>query len=212
MALTETYQEFINFFPGYIGTYLNLLILVLIVVVYAIFIWKFDKFISRKNIIGLNLNKYNTSENPFSTKLLAGALYFLEYIIIVPFIIFIIYFVFSLFLIIFATEHDASQIMVISAIVIVAIRITAYYKESLSEDIAKLLPFNLLAVAILSSLTFSQTQYFGKVIENFSQLPSLLGEASSYFIFIVILEVILRFFDFLFSLFGLEEIDEEKIN
>src|SRR3989344_6351442 len=106
MTLVETYNEFINFFPGYIGASLNLLILVLLIVLYAIFIWKFYRFISTKNLLGLDLNKYNKSENSFSTKILAGALYFLEYLVIIPFIIFIVYVILTFFLMILSQNSD----------------------------------------------------------------------------------------------------------
>lgn len=90
-----------------------------------------------------------------------------------------------------------------------SIRILSYYKENLSQEIAKLLPFNLLAVAILNPNTFSQTQYLEKIIENISSIPSAFGEISYYLFFIIIIELVLRFFDFIFSLFGLEEIEHE---
>lgn len=210
MGLIEFYQEFIGFFPSYFGTFLNLLILVLLVVVYAIFVWKFYKSISRKNFLGLDLNKYNKSRESFGTKLIAGFLYFIEYIIISPLIIFMGYFVFTFFMIIFTQNQETSQILTVSAVVIAAIRMTSYYKEELSQDLAKLLPFTLLAVALLNPNTFLQTQYFEAVITNLTQIPSLLSQIISYLFFIIILEIILRFFDFIFSLFGLEEESEEK--
>lgn len=209
MTLIETYQSFIAFFPPYMGTFLNLLIIVLAVVLYSIFVWKFQKFISRKNLIELDLNKYNKSENPFSLKLTAGSFYFLEYILIIPIIIFIGYILFTFFLLIFIDYLDTSKVLAISAIIIVSIRILSYYKENLSQDVAKLLPFTLLAVAILSPNTFSQTQYLEKILENFSQIPTVFSEVFYYLFFIIIIEVILRFFDFIFSLFGLEEIEHE---
>ena len=210
MTLIESYQEFINFFPSYFGTFLNLLILVVIIVLYSVFIWKLHKFISKKNVLGLDLNKYNKSENSLKTKLIAGAFYFLEYILILPFAIFAVYFVFAFFLIIFVPEQNVSQILIISAVIIAAIRMTAYYKESISQELAKLLPLTLLAIALLNPNAFSQTQYFEQIITNFSQIPNLFSEVIYYLFFIIILEVILRFFDFIFSLFGLEEEGEEK--
>mgnify|MGYP001615564849 FL=1 len=209
MTLIETYQSFIDFFPSYIGTSLNLLIIIMVVVLYSFFIWKFQKFISRKNIINLDLNKYNKIENPLSTKLRASALYFLEYILIIPIIIFIIYVLFTFSLLIFINYLDTSTILAISAIIIVSIRILSYYKENLSQEVAKLLPFNLLAVAILNPNTFSQTQYLEKILGNISSIPSVFSQIFYYLFFIIIIEVVLRFFDFIFSLFGLEEIEHE---
>lgn len=210
MGVVEFYQEFIGFFPSYFGIFLNLLILVLLIFVFSIFVWKFHKFISKKNILGLELNKYNKTESPLKTKLLAGFLYFLEYLIILPIIIFVGYFIFTIFLIIFAQSGNISQVLVISAVIIAAIRMSAYYKENLSQELAKLLPLTLLATAVLNPNTFSQTPYFENIVTQFSQIPNSLGEIFYYLLFIIILEMILRFFDFIFSLFGLEDENEEK--
>jgi len=205
MGLIETYQEFIGFFPDYFGNFLNLIILILLIAVYSFFVWKFYKSISKKDIINLGLNKYNNASNPLSTRLLAGLFYFLEYIIILPIIIFIAYFIFTFFLLILTQDQNTSKILIISAVVIASVRLMAYYKEDLAQDLGKLLPFTLLAVAILNPEALSQTQYFETIIINLSQIPNFFGEVISYLLFIIILEIILRFFDFIFSLFGLEE-------
>ena len=177
----------------------------------AIFIWKASKFISEKNIIGLDLNKYNRTDNPMKTKLTAGLLYFLEYIIILPVIIFAGYLVFTFFLVILSQNPNISQILVISSVIIAVIRMTAYYRENLSEELAKLIPLSMLAVAIINPNTFSETQYIERIITNLGQIPNLTGNIIYYLLFIIILEMILRFFDFIFSLFGLEEEGEEKL-
>ena len=201
--LTGFYQDFIASLPSFVGNFFNFLILVLLVVVYCIFIWKFYKFIAKKNILGLNLNKYNKSEHPFLTKLFAGFLYFIEYIIILPFLIFFGFVVFSFFLM-FLTELEIQTLLLVSATIVAAIRMTAYYKENLSKDVAKLLPFTLLAVSILNPNFFN----IERIFTHFSKIPNFFGNIAYYLIFIIIIEIILRFFDFIFSLFGLEE---EKI-
>ncbi len=210
IELIKLYKEFITFLPSPLGEFFNLLILVLLIVLYSIFIWKFYRFIATKNFLGLNLNKHNKSQNPFFTKLLAGALYFLEYIIILPFLIFFWFSIFTLFLIILTTTEEISQILIISATIVAAIRMTAYYKEDLAKDLAKFLPFTLLAIAVLNPNTFSEAQYIERIISHFSQIPNFFNQIGYYLLFIISLEIILRFFDFIFSLFGLEEVEEIK--
>jgi hypothetical protein len=209
-GLIKSYQEFIGFFPPIFGTFLNFLMLVLLVVGYAIFIWKFYKFISKKNPMGLNLNKYNKSHYPFFEKAIGGILYLLEYLIILPFLIFIIFSVFTLFLIILTNNQNISQILIISSVVIAVIRMTSYYKEELSQDIAKMLPLTLLAISVLNPNSFAESQYLEGIINHFIQLPTFIGQIFIYLLFIITLEAILRFFDFILSLFGLEEFNQEK--
>ena len=205
-TLSETYNLFVSSLPLFFQNFLNLLLIVLLVVAFSIFIWKFYRFISTKNLIQLNLNQYNRAEHPILAKLLAGAFYFFEYIIIMPFLIFFWFSMFTLFLIFLTESLEISSLILISAVIVAAIRMTSYYKEDLAKDLAKLIPFTLLAVSILNPKFFS----IERIFNQFAELPNFFNEIFVYLIFIIILEIILRFFDFIFSLFGLEEIEIEE--
>ena len=202
--IIEVYNGFINQLPEFAKLSINLFLLILVVVVYSVFIWKLYRFIATKNIFGLNLNKYNRSEHPFIAKTLAGILYFIEYILILPFLIFIWFAVFTIFLILLTQNLTVDQILLVSAMIIGAIRVSCYYSEDLAKDLAKLLPFTLLAITILNPNFFD----FARIISHISQIPEFFSSIIIYMSFIVILEVILRLFDFIFSLFGLEDVPE----
>ena len=204
--LIAAYKGFLANLPSWAQNFIELFLLVILIVAYSIFIWKLYRFISKKNIFGLNLNKYNKSNHPLTEKIIAGTLYFLEYIIILPFLIFFWFAIFTFFLTLLTKGIEINVILVISAIVIAAIRMTAYYKEDLAKELAKLLPLNLLAIAMLTPGFFD----LSRVLQNFSKLPVFFDEIIIYIVFIISLEIILRFFDFIFSLFGLEEEGEEK--
>ena len=51
-------------------TFVSLFVLVVMILIYAIFVWKLRMFISRKNIFNFDLNKYNRSENPAIVKII----------------------------------------------------------------------------------------------------------------------------------------------
>ena len=206
IELFNIYQKTIATLPSFFGNFFNFLILVLLVVVYSIFIWKFYKFIAKKNILGLDLNKYNNSNNPFVTKIVAGLFYFVEYLLVLPFLIFFWFTVFALFLIFLTEELEIHTLLIISATIVAAIRMTSYYKEDLSRDIAKLLPFTLLSISILTPGFFNVERIFTQL----SQLPDFFNNILYYLIFIIVLEIVLRFFDFIFSLFGIEETTESE--
>jgi len=205
----EVYNAFTATLPPWAQQFITLFFLAVLIAFYAWFIWKFYRFIATKNILHLNLNKYNTSEHPFFTKLLAGIFFLLEYIIILPFLIFFWFGVFTLFLILLTENIVLSNLLIISASVIAAIRLTSYvprYGQELAKEIAKLLPFTLLAVSILNSNFFSVE----RILTHFNQLPNFFNQIMIYLVFIIFLEIVLRFFDFVFSLFGLEESDESE--
>jgi len=206
--ILDIYKDFLSALPPSLGQFVNLIILVLMIVVYSIFVWKLYKFISKKNPLGLDLNKYNKTQDSFFSRLFKGIFYFLEYLLILPFLIFVIFAVFTFFLIILAQSQDISQILIISAAIIAAIRMTAYYKENLSQELAKMLPFTLLAITVLNPNNFSDTQYLERIFSHISSISGFFSQIMTYLLFIVLIEAILRLFDFVFSLFGLEEQDE----
>jgi hypothetical protein len=205
-GIISSYNVFLGSVPLWIKNFIELFLLVILVVIYSIFIWKLYRFIARKNVLNLDLNKYNKTNGSAIAKILAGMLYFLEYIIILPFLIFFWFAILTFFLILLTNNIPVNTILVISALTIAAVRMTAYYKEDISKELAKLLPLNLLAIAMLTPGFFS----FERVFQNLSLLPAFFNEIIIYLLFIVVLEIVLRFFDFIFSFFGLEEEGEEK--
>jgi hypothetical protein len=207
--IAGAYQSLMSALPSGMQNFINLFLLVLIIVIYSIFIWKFYRLIGTKNIITLNLNKYNRSEHPVFSKLVAGLFYFAEYIIILPFLIFFWFTIFTVFLILLTEGIEMSNILIISATIIGAIRMTSYipkYGEKLSKEIAKLVPFTLLGIAITRSGFFTQ----GNMIAHLGQLPQFLGDVPSYLGFIILLEIILRVFDLIFSAAGVNQ-EVEKV-
>ncbi len=192
LSIQERYTSFISGFPAWTQQSINLFILVLIVFLYCIFFWKFHKFISNKNLLNLNLSKYNTSRHPFFSKFLAGILYLIEYILILPIIVFLWFSVFTIFLILIDDGNGITNIMVVSVILIGAIRMVAYtpkYGKELAQNISILFPLTILIVFISQPNLFFD---FGRVLGYISQIPSLFNQIIIYLLFIVFLETILR--------------------
>ncbi len=208
----NTYNGVLSVFPSYLQDFVNIFLMVLLITIYAVLVWKFYRFIGRKNIIRLNLNKYNTSEHPFFTKMFAGFLYFIEYIIILPFLIFIWFAVFASFLILLSENLEIQTILFLSVTIIAAIRMVSYIPKNgnnIAQEIAKVIPYTLLGVFILDPNFFE----FSRVLRHISTLPSLYTNILNYLSFIFLLEVILRFFDLIFTAFGLtDEEPEEQTN
>ena len=205
--ITAAYNGFLSLLSPFFQTFFNFFFLALLIFLYSTFIWKLHIFISKKNILSLDLNKYNTVEHPTVAKVVAGGLYFLEYIIILPFLIFFWFSIFGISLTIF-TDLEIGTILVTSTVIVAAIRITSYSNEVIAKEVAKLLPLNLLAISLLVPGFFE----FERILNNLNQIPDFLSQILSYLGFIILLEVILRFFDFIFSIFGLEgeEITKKK--
>ena len=121
-------------------------------------------------------------------KLLAIILYIIEYIIIIPALVLFWFVVLSTFLLIISKEQTLAQIILISAAVIGAIRFTAYLSEDLSKDIAKLLPFTMLAIFLITPNLFS----FTDLITRISGIPLLFKNIIIYLGIIAAIEIFIR--------------------
>lgn len=169
----------------------TIIIFLLLIVLYSVFVWKVYRAVSRKDVLALNLQKYNSFEHPTLEKMLAALLYFMEYIIFFPFLIFFWFAVFALVLLIFSDGLDVHQTLLLSAAVVGAIRVCAYYKEDLSREIAKLLPFTILGIMILTPGFLS----IERAISSLNQVPEFIISAGYYIAVIIGLEIVLRFLD-----------------
>ncbi len=170
-----------------INSYTIILAFTVAIIVYCIFIWKFYRFISKRDLLNLNLSKYNKSEHPTLRKFFGTLLYLLEYIIILPGVVFLGFGILSLFFIIFSENQPIGQMLMLSASVVAAIRLISYFSESLSRDLAKLFPFAILAIFLLNP-SFSKELLFDRI----SSLSSIIPEVFSYLLFVMAIEIIMR--------------------
>jgi len=177
-----------DYVPKEYYPYLILIAYVILIVFYSIFVWKLYKFIAKKNIIDLNLNKYNKAKHPILIKFLALMLFLLEYIIIIPILIFFWFSAFAVFLLLLSKNTPINQILVVSAAIVGAIRMTSYYSNDLSKDLAKIFPFTVLVVSLLDPQFLANSNLIYRVLE----IPALMKNIILYIIFIAGIEFIMR--------------------
>ncbi len=204
--LLDAYNSLTVALPPSIREFVSFILIAFLIVLYSIFIWKFYQSISRKNLIKLNLSQYNTTKYPFASKIIEGGFFFLEYILIMPFLIFLWFAFFSVFLILLTETANTSVLLILSATTIAAIRMISYYQEDLAKDVAKLVPFTLLATSLLNPEFFSVERVLGHI----QKIPNTFPNVFTYLMLIISLELVLRFFDFIFGLFGISEKPEKQ--
>jgi len=198
-------QETLNILPNDQKVLFSLIVYTILILMYSIFIWKFYRFLASRDIIQLNLSQYNYSSHPVIEKFAAVGLYALEYLIILPFLVFFWFSIFSIFLLVLSESQNTLQILLISAAIIASTRVTSYISEDLSKDLAKILPFTILAAFILGSSFFNAEG----VIDKISQIPSLFDNIVTFVVFIFIIEFIFRI---LFSVFQfVKSKDEDEL-
>ena len=159
---------------------------------YAIFVWHFYRFIARREIIPIDYDKYNPQGKFSPVRIIA---YVISHIILFPLIIFVWFFVYSMFMFILAKDMPIGVVLLIAISVIGAIRVTSYYKEDLSKDVGKLLPFALLGVFLTSSAFYTETSNFFSLDDleiKFKEFPQFVSRVIEFIIIVVIIEAILR--------------------
>jgi len=186
----EYLQSLGNTIPEDQRLWVSLAIYTVLIIFYSVFIWYFYKFLSKRDILELNLKKYNNASHPFLEKLLATSLFTLEYLIILPFLVFFWFGVFSIFLLLLSESQDVPHLLLISTAIISSIRVVAYINNSLAEDLAKILPFTLLVTFTLNFNLIS----LGEVFMRLYGIPQLLKIIFMYLGYILMTEFILRLF------------------
>jgi len=176
-----------------------LFILIVGIVIYSFFIFKFYRYLARKDVVSLNLSQYNNSVHPFGAKFLASIFYIVKYILVFPLMVFFWFLVLTL-LLSFISQRPFNEILMVSMALVVAIRVTAYYNEDLSKDLAKMIPFALLGIYLVdvSLLTF------GDFWRIFPQFMVMWKNVAYYLMLTMGLETILRLLSGFFSLFRKE--------
>lgn len=187
--IKNIYLNMVSFLPQDMNTLPLVFLISVGIILYGLIIWTFYKILAKRDILELNLSKYNNSENEILNKIFAILLYIIEFLIITPLLTATWFFVLAILLLFLAKEMSIQSTLIISASLIIAIRICAYYNEDLSNDLAKMFPFTLLGVAISNPNFFEFEETISKVFE----IGELFQNIFSYLILIFIIEVILLF-------------------
>ncbi len=117
--------------------------------IYGVFVFNFYRFIARKDIIKLDLDKYNHSRRRIVRKSIASLLYVLKFLVIFPALVFFWFVVVAFLLSLMVRNQSLASVLLAAISVVGSIRICAYYNQALSTDLAKILPFALLGIMLI---------------------------------------------------------------
>jgi len=163
---------------GNFGAFEALFYLIIMLAIYSVAIYHFYRYIARRDCFKPSKRKY--------TKLIG----FLKYFFLYPFVAIVFYLGFSLIFISLTktSSYEIDEILGLAFAIIITIRITAYYTEDLSKDVAKMLPFAVLGVFLVDSTYFS----IDTVTTRISTLPEYVNSIVQFLIMIIIVEWVLR--------------------
>lgn len=158
------------------------------IAVYGVFVFNFYRFLARKDIFKLDLDKYNHTTRPLVHKTFASFLYVLKFLIIFPTFVFFWFVVLAFLLSLMARNQSVDSVLLAAMAVVGSIRICAYYNQALSTDLAKILPFALLGITLIDrSLVNIPTSS-----TNLEEAVEYWETMVYYMAAVVILEVIMR--------------------
>ena len=158
------------------------------IAVYGVFVFNFYRFLARKDIFKLDLDKYNHTTRPLVHKTFASFLYVLKFLIIFPAFVFFWFVVLAFLLSLMARNQSVDSVLLAAMAVVGSIRICAYYSQTLSTDLAKILPFALLGITLIDrSLVNIPTSS-----TNLEEAVEYWETMVYYMAAVVILEVIMR--------------------
>ena len=175
------------------------------VAIYGLFLFKFYRFLARKDILTFNTNDYGKGNYPALDRTAGFSLYFLQVLVLFPLIVFFWFAVLIVFIAFLSKNQSVGNIMLSAMAIVGATRIASYYNEELSKDLAKLLPLVLLGVFLIDISFFSMDQTLNVLFQVVAQWKVLLY----YLLFIMILEIVLRLGYLLFGRVEYEEAPEE---
>jgi len=164
------------------------LMAIIAIAVYSGFVFMFYRILAKKDLLTLDLSKYADDFGGKVKKYLRSVLFVIQYVVVVPILIAFWTLVLAVILTLLSDSTDHARNALIATSVVGAVRILAYWTEDLSRDVAKMLPFAVLGVYLVSS-TSVQWNEFRELLES---LPELAKSFFSSLVLLAILETLLR--------------------
>ena len=141
------------------GEALNLLEPVVVYVfsmaAYALFVFRFYRFVATRDIFELDLSRYEESRFRLVRLFLHFILYVGKYLILFPVFAFFWFAILTVILTFLSENRTFPDILLMALVTVSTIRVTSYLSEDLSRDLAKILPFGVLAIFIIDASFFS---------------------------------------------------------
>ena len=155
---------------------------------YAVFVFKFYRFVAARDMLALNLSRYEESRYRWLRRVLHVVMYLTKYLVLFPAFAFFWFAVLTLILTFLSRDRPITDILLIALATVATIRVTAYYNEDLSRDLAKILPFAVLALFVIDASFFNIRESLDVLQDANEARETILY----YLLFLVVVEFALR--------------------
>jgi len=149
------------------GSGITFLLFIIGIAIYALFVWYFYRYISKRDIFPKFFYILEKEENPTKAKVVIFAAI---YIFSFPAIIFLWFIVLAFFVYLIGEEMPMHLAVFVSMAIIAVVRILAYYREDASKEIAKMIPYAILAFFLTSVAVYEDPHFFTE--KDIGSIPS----------------------------------------
>ena len=160
------------------------------IALYAMFVWHFYQFISRRDLIPLFYLKHDEGK---TSKTRVG-MYIAAYVVLFPSIIFVWFSVLGFFIFIIAQEMPIQIAFFISMAIIGVVRIMTYFREEIAKDVAKMIPLAILSLFLTSAVVYTDPNFIepGNLKDEFDFFVDRVENVIPFVMIVVMYEVIFR--------------------
>ena len=159
------------------------------VAVYSVFVFNFYRFVALRDMFSFDVYRFEESRYASVRKFIHVVSYIAKYLIVFPMFAFFWFAVLTLMLTFLSESRDISDTLLIALATVSAIRFSAYYNEDLSRDLAKILPFAILALFLIDASFFDLSDS----LVNLQGVNDHRELIVYYLLFLIALELVLRF-------------------
>ncbi|MDG1524786.1 MAG: hypothetical protein P8Q90_01775 [Candidatus Thalassarchaeaceae archaeon] len=161
------------------------------IVIYSTFVFKFYRFLAKKDLIDADFSQYSEGFTGFMKRLVDGVLLILQNILFAPFLISFWVLILAVILTLLSGGDDLYWNVLVATSVVGAVRVISYFSEDLARDVAKMLPFAVLGVFLVDAGSFN----WDAVSILWDQLGEFAISFASSMTLVVLLETALRILD-----------------
>jgi len=174
------------------GSGLTFLLFVIGIAIYALFVWYFYRYISKRDLFPKFFYILEKEEKPTKAKLVIFATI---YLVSFPIIISLWFIVLAFFVYLIGEGMPMYLAIFVSMSIIAVVRILSYYREDASKEVAKMIPYAILAFFLTSAAVYQDPNFFTE--KDIGSIPSKFIENIEGIVFAV---VIISIFEYSFRI------------
>jgi len=170
------------------GSGKTFLLFIVGIAIYALFVWYFYRTISRRDMLPKIFYKFRAEDNPSIVK---RGVYVLIYGAAFPAIIFVWFTVLAFFVYLIAEGMSMTIAIFVSMSIIAVVRILSYYREDAAKEIAKMIPYAILAFLLTTTAVYQNPNFFTE--KELSSTPLVFHKNLEGIIFAVVIVSIFEY-------------------